>query len=166
LCGIDAAGNPWLFGGDGYDSSNTNNLGYLNDLWMFSKTSNQWIWVSGSNIAGDPGMYTSGALVPAARDGATGGIDPSGNFWVFGSSGKRNDLWRYNPGSGQWTWMSGSPTLDTAGVYGTQGVATAGDAPGAREGSVSWIDGSGNFWMFGGNGITAGFHNDLWKFVP
>jgi N-acetylneuraminic acid mutarotase len=30
----DAAGNFWLFGGEGYDSAGT--LGLLNDLWKFS----------------------------------------------------------------------------------------------------------------------------------
>jgi hypothetical protein len=30
---VDAAGNLWFFGGDGYDS--TGAQGYLNDLWEF-----------------------------------------------------------------------------------------------------------------------------------
>jgi N-acetylneuraminic acid mutarotase len=30
---IDASGNLWLFGGNGYDS--TGNFGYLNDLWQY-----------------------------------------------------------------------------------------------------------------------------------
>jgi Galactose oxidase, central domain len=42
--------------------------------------------------------------------------------------------------------------------------------PGARWGSVSWTDPSGNFYLFGGQGHAAyphsGLLNDLWKFVP
>jgi hypothetical protein len=30
----DSSGNPWLFGGYGYDSHG--NLGYLNDLWKYA----------------------------------------------------------------------------------------------------------------------------------
>ncbi len=41
--------------------------------------------------------------------------------------------------------------------------------PGARYYSISWIDGYGNLWLFGGLGYDAsgslGFLNDLWKFV-
>src|ERR1700730_3207042 len=67
-----------------------------------------------------------------------------------------------------WTWMSGANTSGQIGVYGTQGTASPSNAPGAREGSVTWKDKSGNLWLFGGSGIdttgTNGRHNDLWKF--
>jgi hypothetical protein len=58
-----------------------------------------------------------------------------------------------------------------SGIYGTLGVASASNVPGGREGSVSWTDSSGNFWLFGGMGYdstgTLGFGlNDLWKFSP
>jgi hypothetical protein len=57
---------------------------------------------------------------------------------------------------------------DQAGSYGTEGVAAAGNVPGARYGSISWTDSSGNFWLFGGYGYdSAGkvsYLNDLWKF--
>ena len=36
--------------------------------------------------------------------------------------------------SAAFTWVSGSNTADAVGVYGTQGVAAAGNAPGARHG--------------------------------
>jgi hypothetical protein len=46
----------------------------------------------------------------------------------------------------------------------------AGDTPGQRDLAVSWIDGSGNFWLFGGEDWdstgTAGKLNDLWEFIP
>ena len=75
------------------------------------------------------------------------------------------------PSTGQWNWMGGSPTTDDIpGVYGSQGVAGAGDTPGQRDLAVSWIDGAGNFWLFGGecwdSTGTAGPLNDLWEFIP
>jgi hypothetical protein len=106
-----------------------------------------------------------------------------GNFWLFGGwcnasvrgNSSFNDLWMYNPTSGQWLWMSGSMTIVVpgtvvkggVGVYGTQGVAAASNVPGAREGAVSWTDASGNLWMFGGYGLSpGGVLNDLWTYNP
>src|SRR5271170_4408486 len=39
----DSNGNLWLFGGTGIDASG--NLGYLNDLWEYSPSTNQWTWM-------------------------------------------------------------------------------------------------------------------------
>ena len=56
------------------------------------------------------------------------------------------------------------------GEYGTLGTPAAGNIPGGRENAVSWIDGKGNFWLFGGLGFdgagTYGYLNDLWEFYP
>jgi hypothetical protein len=47
-------------------------------------------------------------------------------------------------------------------------VAAAGNLPGGRVFPLSWVDGSGGLWMFGGYGADVnGAHydlNDLWKF--
>ena len=77
-----------------------------------------------------------------------------------------------NCGHNEWAWMSGSnsPTATTiAGSYGAQGVAAASNLPTIRNfGMVSWTDGSGNLWLFGGNGNDStganGDLNDLWKY--
>src|SRR5881394_1053083 len=66
--------------------------------------------------------------------------------------------------------VSGSGSLNAPGSYGTQGVASATNIPGARWGANAWVDASGNFWIFGGLGFdstaTNGLLNDLWKFNP
>ena len=68
----------------------------------------------------------------------------------------------------QWTWVSGSNVANASGTYGTQGTAAAANVPGARYSPASWIDASGNHWLFGGSGYdsagTVGDLNDLWKF--
>jgi N-acetylneuraminic acid mutarotase len=172
---IDASGNFWLFGGNGYDS--VGGQGDLNDLWEYS--SGQWTWVSGSNTAKQPGNYgTKGvaapANIPGARHHAVSWIDQSGNLWLFGgvgydSSGSKstlNDLWQYS--SGQWTWVSGSSTINAGGVYGSLGVAAPTNVPGARSAGVAWKDAAGNLWLFGGGGYDStgvlGYLNDLWKY--
>jgi hypothetical protein len=112
--------------------------------------------------------------VPGARIEASGWTDSAGNLWLFGGSpGPKgqfnllNDLWRFS--SGEWTWMGGSSTTDQSGTYGFEGVSAVTNAPGARAGALTWIDSSGNLWLFGGDGYasTAGvyyFLNDLWKY--
>jgi len=169
---IDSAGNLWLFGGEGWDSQG--NFEILNDLWKFAPSTGLWTWVGGSNVVNAPGVYgtqgvSAAGNVPGARQWASAWTDASGNFWLFGGNsndgpngGDLNDLWTYNPSSGQWTWVSGSNEIGAAGVYGTQGVASAGNAPSARYQASSWVDPTGNFWIFAG----AGGSNDLWKYSP
>ena len=45
------------------------------------------------------------------------------------------------------------------------GVPTADTKPGARFRVVSWKDGEGNLWVFGGrrDGVINSYLNDLWK---
>jgi N-acetylneuraminic acid mutarotase len=104
----DAAGDFWLFGGEGFDSVGTGaGVTDLNDLWKYS--GGQWTWMSGSDIANQLGTYgTQGTAdpgnSPGAREAPAAWIDPSGNLWLFGGytewvlpEGKFNDLWVYHP---------------------------------------------------------------------
>ncbi len=178
---IDANHNLWLFGGAGFDSNGQ--AGGLNDLWEFNPTTKQWTWVSGSNRVNGQSVYgtmgvAAAANVPGARNGAVSWTDRSGNFWLFGGNGfdnngnlgRFNDLWEFNPTTKQWTWVSGGTTVNGKGVYGMLGAAAASNAPGARQNAVSWTDGSGNLWLFGGLGYdSTGSEfdlNDLWEFSP
>jgi N-acetylneuraminic acid mutarotase len=178
---IDSSGNLWLFGGEGYGPTGVN--GDLNDLWEFNPTAKTWTWVSGSSTANSNGVYgtlgvASASNVPGARFESVSWIDSHGNFWLFGGDGYDstgadgflNDLWEFNPTTKEWTWISGSSTVNASGIYGTQGVPAITNVPGNRFGAINWIDNSGNFWLFGGagvysNGNLAGL-NDLWEFNP
>jgi N-acetylneuraminic acid mutarotase len=76
------------------------------------------------------------------------------------------DLWKFD--GARWTWISGDKIPRQLGVYGTKGEAADSNKPGARWGSISWLDSTGNFWLFGGFGYDVngnyGPLNDLWKF--
>lgn len=180
---VDSSGNLWLFGGSGFDS--TGSSGMLNDLWEYSPSTKEWTWVSGSDVIDALGVYgtegtAAAANVPGARWGAVSWTDHAGNFWLFGGTGydssgnlgSFNDMWEFTPSNKEWTWVSGSNTLNAAGDYGTMGAAASGNVPGARTNAVSWTDGSGNLWLFGGLGYdsTGGPAaseydlNDLWEF--
>jgi hypothetical protein len=111
-------------------------------------TANQWTWVSGSKIANHAGVYGSlgtaaPSNIPGTRSDAVGWIDAGGDLWFFGGNGYGsvgtdvlNDLWQYS--AGEWSWMGGSNLPNESGVYGTQGVASSSNVPGARFTGASW----------------------------
>jgi len=137
--------------------------------------------INGKGVYGALGAAASGN-VPGARDNAVSWADSSGNLWLFGGLGydsagmenDLNDLWKFSPSTKEWTWMSGTTAVNSGpgscvpGVYGTEGTAAAANVPGGRNAASSWIDASGNLWLFAGLGCdasgTAGALNDLWEF--
>jgi len=193
----DAAGTFWLFGGYGWDGVGT--LGFLNDLWKYA--GGTWTFVAGSSLANQIGIYgtpgtPSGVNAPGGRQEAAGWVDANGNFWLFGGEGEDsnnpptqngilNDLWEYNPGTNQWTFVMGSSTANQTGVYEAQTVvgpvsttgaastcgltvgltvggnvicspvSTTGALPGSRWGASAWTDAGGNLWLFGGWGLDS-----------
>jgi uncharacterized repeat protein (TIGR02543 family) len=177
----DAVGCLWLFGGYGCDS--TTSQGYLNDLWKYDPATGNWTWMKGASSRNQSGSYgTQGtgqaSNNPGSRRCAVSWTDADGNFWLFGgygydrngNVGRLNDLWKYDPISGNWTWMKGSDVRSSIGTYGVQGVAAAGNTPGARDGASAWIDGAGRLWLVGGEGYDSatgnGRLNDVWCYDP
>jgi len=173
----DSNGNFWLFGGYGVDSAGT--IGSLKDLWEFDTTTKEWTWMGGSNTAQNTlggGVYgtlgiPSATNLPNARVNAASWSGSNGNLWLFGGS-TYNDLWELDSSTVEWTWMGGSiPSVQiVSGVYGTLGSFSLSNVPGERESSASWIDASGNLWLFGGAGDDSvgeyGYLNDLWEYKP
>ena len=167
--------------------------GTLNDLWRFNLASRDWTWIGGSPVSKVAGNY------------GTRGIETSGNqppprvyhslvyhramdaLVVFGGQRARsfgsaidplNDLWKWNPATGYWTWLSGRNVTGEADVFGAVGVADAKNVPGSRSGQTLTVDPiSGALLLFGGyrvrsatlNGLTSVVSealNDLWIFDP
>lgn len=185
----DNRGNLWFFGGYGSED-NDYGSGVLNDFWRFSPSRNEWTWMGGSDIpsnraaAGVYGVMGTPAAenFPGARLGAVRWTDVKGNFWLFGGQGSDangnygylDDLWKFDPCTGKWTWISGSSTVGgrfgIQSVYGTLGTPAAGNTPGSRYYSATWADLRGHLWLFGGQGLDANGNyvvlNDLWEFNP
>ncbi|MHC4623656.1 MAG: Kelch repeat-containing protein [Planctomycetota bacterium] len=175
---VDSAGDFWLFGGSGYDQMGSS--GYLNDLWKFAPSTSLWTWVSGSQFANSIGIYGNKTVpdplnVPSSRKGALPWIDATDKLWLFGgygydstfNTGTLNDLWKFEPSTGQWTWLWGDDTRNQTGAYGNLGEPGLFCGPGARDGAVGWIDSKAKLWLFGGIGYAAagyGQLNDLWRF--
>jgi len=171
----DHSGKLWLFGGSSQQGS-------FNDLWQVDPSTNMWTWVSGSNLSNQAGIYNGqGTLMPGARAGAVTWTDAQGNLWLFGGVGYDannqvgllNDLWKFNPTTNAWTWVGGSSTAGQTGVYGTQGIPSSSNIPGARERATGWSDRNGSFWLFGGRAYDPNtypfgqpYFSDLWHYTP
>ena len=188
---IDNKGSFWLFGGLGFDASGQ--FGFLNDLWEFSPTTDEWTWIAGSDsvpcfqcgrsgVYGEYGAPAAGNF-PGSRAFATTWTDHNGNLWMFGGQGEDargeecylNDLWEYNTSTAEWAWRNGNNLCSDfvggyPGVYGTVGVPAIGDIPWSLIFSASWTDSNGNLWLFGGFGFDpfgdSYYLNDMWEFLP
>jgi N-acetylneuraminic acid mutarotase len=178
--GLD--GKLWLMGGNGYNNGLN---AYLNDLWKYDPVNNEWTWMKG-DIVSNPTIKPTGVYgllgtaasenKPGARVNAVSWTGNDGALWLMGGSGYAltategylNDLWKFDPVNNQWAWVKGDNIIDQQGLYGTQGVAAAGNKPGGRNTSFSWVDSDGQLCVFGGQGFASaggvGFLNDLWKF--
>jgi hypothetical protein len=184
---VDSSGTLWLFGGLGIDANG--NDSYLNDLWSFSISSGQWKLAPASpTVGGDftgapPPPNANGVFGasywPSARGGAATWVDNSGRLWMFagaysdqsGNLQLLDDLWVYDPIQKEWARMTQNPP-NANGSYGTQGVASSGNVPGARSESLTWKDTAGHLWLFGGGGFdskptdAANALSDLWMLAP
>jgi N-acetylneuraminic acid mutarotase len=173
----DAEGNFWLFGGEGATASSPTPH-FLNDLWKYSPSTEKWVWVSGSNEGGAPGVYgekgqASRTNYPGAREAASCWAGKSGEIWLFGGqgSGYLNDFWSYNPSNEEWTWVGGSDQPYSPGSYGNLHQAGTEFIPSARYEAARFTDDQGQLWLFGGRGTDSrspygGDLNDLWMFAP
>ncbi|HYV90612.1 MAG TPA: kelch repeat-containing protein [Chitinophagales bacterium] len=170
----DADGNFWIFGGQANGSC-------FNDLWKYDHNLNLWTWMHGSNIVNSTGHYGTSCTFdslnepPARMENRFYWTDSCSNFWMFGglntSSGfYHNDLWCYSPAMNKWKWTSGSSLPNQDGLYGTMGVSSSSNHPGARYGGVAWLGHNESLWLFGGHGYpfdnNVGDLNDLWRFIP
>lgn len=171
----DSNGVLWLFGGFGFDDG-TFGDGYMNDLWSYSTGSATWNHVKGSSNINQIGDATFGvSATPGARvyasswvDGTTLYLYGGYGYDCVGNLGYLNDLWSFD--GTNWNYIKGSTSsVDQGGIYGTQGTASASNNPGGRDSAATWIDQSGQLWLFGGNGyatstVSAGRMNDLWRY--
>jgi ELWxxDGT repeat protein len=163
----------YLFGGNA--KRLYNNEGGSNDLWEYNPVSNNWKFLKGSSGILIPENYGTQS-VPASSN------MPGARFWhvmwslnnvvyMFGgqTGGYKNDLWKYDPATNNWTWLKGSTGSNVPGVYGTKAVAAPANNPGARIQAGGCVY-NNKLYLFGGEGYnsgsTRGLLNDLWEYDP
>jgi len=108
----------------------------INVVWIFlygniNSQNGMWVWMKGDTITNQWANYgTIGVSSPTNKPGATyegtEWKDLSGNFWLY----DKNDLWKFNPITLEWTWVKGTQGIQSYGVYGTKGVASPLNHPG------------------------------------
>lgn len=169
---MDASGNLWLFGGY------KNNQDPMNDLWKYNVSTKLWTWVGGDNFQEGWGN----ANWPAARHRVRMWFDNNGDLWLYGGARQTasqnesfNDLWKYNPGTNNWTCVKGNAnqtfayTNTASGNYpASEGIGGTAYYPRARSDYGYWIDNNNNFWIFAGYAQSHSTHDfaDLWKYNP
>lgn len=169
--------NFYLFAGG--NSSNARN-----DVWRYNPFTNNWTWLSGSNVANHMGTYMGTCdphetRFPRSRieNQTIANTGCTEIFWSFGglvnitSQESFNDLWLYNLTTNKWTWISGSQATNKVSVPGPIGVGAPGNVIGSRGGVAIWTDSVKNIWVFGGIAFDStingfGLYNDLWRFQP
>mgnify|MGYP006122158769 CR=1 FL=1 len=170
--------------------------GDFQDVWRFNVRDQRWSHVAGprtamggpphigcsSNVSGacEPvygvkGMASNASLPPAEHAGVIfRELASSGSsFFFFGGEngseaiGMRNGLWRFDLDAAEWAWVSGAKGYNGAATYGSIGVPSATNTPGARYAGQGWVVG-GQGWLFGGYGLdanrAAGYLSDMWSF--
>jgi uncharacterized protein (TIGR03437 family) len=157
----DAAGNLWLFGGNGQDVVGTQ--GVLGDLWEYS--AGQWAWMGGYDVVDTraPGIPN----YPGPTWGAVSWTDLCERFWLYGGLGQVGSSntaagWDY-----QWSYYMGEWTIAPFGSGLMDAPATS-NYPGARSYPASWRAPGGNLYVFGGEGYntqgTLWYLDDMWEY--
>ena len=171
-------GALWLMGGQSLDPMRQRN--HFNDLWRYDPASGNWSWLKGrgdltdsAGVTGTPGAAAP-EYTPGARWSVNAWTDLTGRLWLFGGYQLNNDiaweslndLWRFDPASGNWTWVKGY-NRKFYGIYGTPGESAAENTPGARRDAATWTDSRGKLWLYGGTGYDVyqlyGGLEDLWR---
>lgn len=168
----DPDNNLWMYSGDMvFDESSRPVTQPSNAIWKYTISTNQWTWVAGDQLLTRPASYgqlniPSPDIQPGNRSGALWAADKHGNLFVYGGkgyltateTGNKADLWKFDAGTRQWTWIKGSQQADQSPVYGQRGVAGFSNTPGSRAGGLLWVANEGEVYLMGG-----AQKNDLWK---
>jgi PKD repeat protein len=160
---VDKNNNLWLFGG----CFNTQYNDYLNDVWKYNISLNQWTWVSGkdphtnwNSVGMNNGTVgtPSPTNTPGSRYSTTVWADANGNGYIFGgmtdngtqSPDYYNDFWKFDVSIGQWICLRANGTAKNYLNSPTCVPDKNYCLPGEYTSSACWKDTCGNFWMFGG----------------
>ncbi|MFP3596360.1 T9SS type A sorting domain-containing protein [Chryseobacterium sp. SIMBA_029] len=132
----DNAGNFWMFGGEVKDSEyylsgNVDYRAWVNTLWKYNPTTNNWTWMRGKNplsytlnvnstnsVPFNPGYYgnknvTSDKNMPSSRNRSIFWKQnnelffANGEGYLSGNPLRYTDVWKYDIASNNFTWIGG-----------------------------------------------------------
>jgi N-acetylneuraminic acid mutarotase len=166
----------WLCGSKFYVFGGIPSGGVINDLWRYDPATNNWTLLKGSNVFNDTGYYgimnvASSINSPACRNGSAS-WSLNGYLYLYGGS-DRDDLWRFDTVTGNWTWIGGHRQTRLPGNYTTPGTFLAYNTPGGRYASFCWVQ-NNRAYLFGGRGfaisappgavVSPSYCDDLWTY--
>jgi hypothetical protein len=151
--------------------------GVWNNGFLFTPSTNQWQWQTGSSLSNTAATYVVGKNVPLSGSSSAGGSRfrhqcwwLNGKFYYFGgytyTGVGKNDMWSYDLASDTFRWIHGSSSTSSAGsanaaVYpATKGVPTSTALPYPRSRAAFATDtAQQRLYMFGGE--TLGNYNGV-----
>ncbi|MCP9745768.1 kelch repeat-containing protein [Lacihabitans sp. CS3-21] len=177
---VDKNGDFWLFGGLTYDKTLATN-GYLNDLWKYDFNKKTWIWINGelkTNSKANKNQDSKTESFPSSRAQCLAWYDKSNNnLWLYGGFGLSDegnfygglsDMWFFDIKSSKWILKYSSSKLFQQATVKTIGYEHTENNPGFRIGGTTWVDGSGDLLLYGGqktfNNDTLKMERNIWKF--
>ena len=182
--GPSARGHPglWCFGSFMFIFGGVDKGQILDDMWKFNLITLEWTLLQPLSVDME---FPGKAYLPVGRNGPATWISGEA-FYMFGGNaapsfsyslqqveGLVSDLWRYFPCNSTWDHVKGPVKTNHKKVHAHFRKHSDNNTPGPRIGAGSWLDSSGNLWLFGGAGhdthpTTANEHSqvlsDIWRF--
>lgn len=167
---VGADGSLNFFGG--FRQTGITGFARYTDEWKFDTNSGTWQWMAGPNTTGGTIVYPpahGGVGQVGARTGAGIRVDTEGNIWMMGgwewNQNLKNDLWKRDAVTGEWTWLSGSNGSDVK----IPVPATIGDTgqPASGTNTVLCVNREGDLLTLGGavlEGSSNVYQNYRWKY--
>lgn len=161
---VDSVNNVfYMFGGDRGVSYTA-----IGDLWKYELSTNEWTWLKGDTSSLATAVYGVKNVpdplnTPGGRLVYSKWTDLSGNHYLFAGTQDiftyKNDTWKYNPLTNEWTWTSGTAGTSAPGVASaTCTFDPANTPPSDFENKACWTDHCGNGWVYGGT------YNNIWTY--
>jgi PKD repeat protein len=142
---------------------------------LFAQNPGEWVWIKGDSTPYSYGVWgiqgvSSPLNNPPALYEPCEWKDKDGNFWIYGGIGNGaglsySALWKYDLATNEWTWMRGpSDTVCYGGSWGIQGIPDpTNDPPTSSFVAASWVDTTGDLWMFQGGSCIPNWGGCMWN---
>eukprot|EP01129_Flabellula_baltica_P006489 TRINITY_DN2434_c0_g1_i2.p1 TRINITY_DN2434_c0_g1~~TRINITY_DN2434_c0_g1_i2.p1 ORF type:complete len:636 (-),score=82.58 TRINITY_DN2434_c0_g1_i2:32-1939(-) len=145
----------YVFGG--YGSNIGGSIGLLSDLWRYTISTGEWIFLGGRDSVDVDNDY--GTPLPGGRYSMNIVVQSDHTLWLFGGSAENthyNELWKYK---GYWELISGGKKI----VSDIENNVIS-----SRLGFGMCLDSKDQIWIYGGYGYStspkATLLGDLWMF--
>lgn len=131
-------------------------------MCVFDEDSTKWLPITYSGAShpkvGNAATWYDPATHTMYSFGGQDHLRKNQDFHLFSELTKltenyNRDMWTFNPTTFVWTKLNGDAT--SQGSYGTRGVFSPTNHPGARASAGCVIESSGFLWLFGGKGLGS-----------